>query len=124
MFQLHLPRYSSPVVLKKQLLVAIQNAGQRGDGGASQQTYLDLDDVDMTSADAISRPTHLLTLPVDAGGHREELDDLCARARVDPAEMRAGLKVTEMRELLDLEVRVPRDPSYCRASCPTVTCMM
>jgi hypothetical protein len=33
MFQLHLPRYSSPEILKQRLLTAIQSGGSRGVAG-------------------------------------------------------------------------------------------
>jgi hypothetical protein len=79
MFQLHLPHYSSKDILRARLLIAVQNAGTRtdGGGGAPKQKLLDLE---VAIPESASAKTFTLqpTLGADVG-HRETLDDLCAR---------------------------------------------
>ena len=100
MFQLHLPRYSSATVLKDRLLTAITNAGQRGDG-AAQRGSLELDDMQLAT-DHAPKPTYLLDLQAEDGGHCEDLQSFCARAQCDVRHL-ARLGVTQMSELVTMD---------------------
>eukprot|EP01045_Picozoa_sp_COSAG04_P011031 COSAG04_NODE_696_length_11062_cov_47.390769_10_plen_1261_part_00 len=102
MFQLHLPRYSSASVLKERLLTAIQNAGQRGDGTQAKGEYFDLAE-GMRSAEAPA-PTLLLDMQMDDGGHCETLRDFCQRAHLDIRQLERRWGISEMRELLAMDV--------------------
>jgi len=119
MFQLHLPRYSSPSVLKARLRTAITGAGQKTDrrDGSAERYHDDEMQMDLgagraggeggaSAAVGAAAPSYLLKLPNDGGGHKESLGDFCRRAAgagVDEQALRQQLKVNSMLELLAQE---------------------
>ena len=80
MFQLHLPRYSSPALLKKMLLLAIQTGGAKvasADGQRFRQVVSGSGEL-LAKLEA-PPPTIVLKLPRDAG-HREDAKTFWRRA--------------------------------------------
>ena len=107
MFQLHLPRYSSPEMLRNRLLQAMQNSGS-SDQAAARPPHEALDDEEEPLAVAPSA-TAVLRVP-DDGGHSEGIDDMFARAgfgRRQAAAIKSSLGVKDIKQLLEKTQEVP-----------------
>jgi hypothetical protein len=97
MFQLHLPRYSTPEVLRKNLMIAIQAGGAKSATPTARAVGDEEveDDTPVTAA-------HVLDVPFD-GGHLETLADFARRAGLGDnvqSDLQKGMKVADMAELL------------------------